>query len=88
MIQNADQIKGKIGENLNAAIDRLDLFKTFVTIKRDVEMDSNISDLTIGESNEELLYEQLSDLGLHGLIKQFEIEPSKKNQLLIKTIKR
>ena len=78
VIQNADQIKGKIGENLNTALDRLDLFKTLVTIKCDVEMDSNISDLTIGESNEGLLYEQLSDLGLHGLIKQFEIEPSKK----------
>ena len=78
MIQNADQIKGKIGENLNTALDRLDLFKTLVTIKCDVEMDSNISDLTIGESNEGLLYEQLSDLGLHGLIKQFEIEPSEK----------
>jgi len=78
VIQNADQIKGKIGENLNTALDRLDLFKTLVTIKCDVEMDSNISDLTIGESNEELLYEQLSDLGLHGLIKQFEIEPSEK----------
>ena len=78
VIQNADQIKGKIGENLNAALDRLDLLKTLVTIKCDVEMDSNISDLTIGESNEGLLYEQLSDLGLHGLIKQFEIEPSEK----------
>ena len=78
VIQNADQIKGKIGENLNAALDRLDLFKTLVTIKCDVEMDSNISDLTIGESNEGLLYEQLVDLGLHGLIKQFEIEPSEK----------
>ena len=78
VIQNADQIKGKIGENLNAALDRLDLFKTLVTIKCDVEMDSNISDLIIGESNEGLLYEQLSDLGLHGLIKQFEIEPSEK----------
>ena len=78
VIQNADQIKGKIGENLNTALDRLDLFKTLVTIKCDVEMDSNISDLTIGESNEGLLYEQLSDLGLHGLIKQFEIEPSEK----------
>ena len=78
VIQNADQIKGKIGENLNTALDRLDLFKTLVTIKCDVEMDSNISDLTIGESNEGLLYEQLSDLSLHGLIKQFEIEPSEK----------
>ena len=79
VIQNADQIKGKIGDNLNAALDQLDLFKTLVTIKCDVQTDSNFSDLIIGESNEELLYEQLSDLGLHGLIKQFDIQsPEKK----------
>ena len=79
VIQNADQIKGKIGDNLNAALDHLDLFKTLVTIKCDVQTDSNVSDLIIGESNEELLFEQLSDLGLHGLIKQFDIQsPEKK----------
>ena len=79
VIQNADQIKGKIGDNLNAALDQLDLFKTLVTIKCDVQTDSNFSDLIIGESNEDLLYEQLSDLGLHGLIKQFDIQsPEKK----------
>ena len=48
MIQNADQIKGKIGDNLNAALDQLDLFKTLVTIKCDVQTDSNFSDLIIG----------------------------------------
>ena len=74
VIQNADLIKGKIGENLIAALDQLDLFKTLVTIKCDVQTDSNVSDLVIGESNEELLYDQLSDLGLHGLIKQFDIQ--------------
>ncbi len=80
VIQNADLIKGKIGENLIAALDQLDLFKTLVTIKCDVQTDSNVSDLVIGESNEELLYDQLSDLGLHGLIKQFDIQlPEKKS---------
>ena len=79
VIQNADQIKGKIGDNLNAALDQLDLFKTLVTIKCDVQTDSNFSDLIIGESNDDLLHEQLSDLGLHGLIKQFDIQsPEKK----------
>ena len=79
VIQNADQIKGKIGDNLNAALDQLDLFKTMVTIKCYVQTDSNFSDLIIGESNEDLLHEQLSDLGLHGLIKQFDIQsPEKK----------
>ena len=82
VIQNADQIKGKIGDNLNAALDQLDLFKTLVTIKCDVQTDSNFSDLIIGESNEDLLYEQLSDLGLHGLIKQFDIQsPEKKSDV-------
>jgi 5''-3'' exonuclease (including N-terminal domain of PolI) len=80
VIQNADLIKGKIGENLNAALDQLDLFKTLVTIKCDVQTDSNFSDLIIGDSNEELLFEQLNDLGLHGLIKQFDIQtPEKKS---------
>ncbi len=80
VIQNAHLIKGKIGENLNAALDQLDLFKTLVTIKCDVQTDSNFSDLIIGESNEELLHEQLSDLGLYGLIKQFDIQlPEKKS---------
>ncbi len=79
VIQNADQIKGKIGDNLNEALDQLDLFKTLVTIKCDVQTDSNFSDLIMGESNEDLLHEQLSDLGLHGLIKQFDIQsPEKK----------
>ena len=78
VIENADQIKGKIGDNLNAALDQLDLFKTLVTIKCDVQTDSNFSDLIIGESNEDLLHEQLSDLGLHGLIKQFDIQSPKK----------
>lgn len=82
VIQNADQIKGKIGDNLNAALDQLDLFKTLVTIKCDVQTNSNFSDLIIGESNEDLLYEQLSDLGLHGLIKQFDIQsPEKKSDV-------
>ncbi|HJN00348.1 MAG TPA: 5'-3' exonuclease H3TH domain-containing protein, partial [Gammaproteobacteria bacterium] len=77
VIQNADQIKGKVGENLIAALNQLDLFRTLVTIKCDVHMDSKFSDLTIGESNENLLYEQFNDLGLHGLIKQFDIQASK-----------
>ena len=80
VIQNADQIKGKIGDNLNAALDQLDLFKTLVTIKCDVQTDSNFSDLIIGESNEDLLHEQLSDLGLHGLIKQFDIQSPENKQ--------
>ncbi len=78
VIKNAENIKGKVGENLMASIDRLELFKTLVTIKCDVPIDSSVIDLTIGESDETSLYEQFNDLGLHGLIKQFDIRPKEK----------
>ena len=78
VIKNAENIKGKVGENLMASMDRLELFKTLVTIKCDVPIDSSVIDLTIGESDEISLYEQFNDLGLHGLIKQFDIRPEEK----------
>ena len=78
VIKNAENIKGKVGENLMASMDRLELFKTLVTIKCDVPIDSSVIDLTIGESDETSLYEQFNDLGLHGLIKQFDIRPKEK----------
>src|SRR5690606_28342990 len=39
VIANADTIKGKIGENLRAALDRLPLNRTLTTIKLDVPLD-------------------------------------------------
>ena len=78
VIKNAENIKGKVGEKLMASMDRLELFKTLVTIKCDVPIDSSVIDLTIGESDETSLYEQFNDLGLHGLIKQFDIRPEEK----------
>jgi DNA polymerase-1 len=37
-----------------------------------------VSELVIAESNDAALYEQFKELGLHGLIKQFQIEPEEK----------
>ena len=82
VIQNADQIKGKVGENLVSALDQLDLFKTLVTIKCDVQMDTKFSDMIIGESKDNLLHEQFNDLGLHGLIKQFDIQASEEKTVI------
>ena len=82
VIQNADQIKGKVGENLVSALGQLDLFKTLVTIKCDVQMDTKFSDMIIGESKDNLLHEQFNDLGLHGLIKQFDIQASEEKTLI------
>ena len=82
VIQNADQIKGKVGENLVSALGQLDLFKTLVTIKCDVQMDTKFSDMIIGESKDNLLHEQFNDLGLHGLIKQFDIQASEEKTVI------
>jgi len=38
-------------------------------------LDQKVEDLVIQPSNDDELYEQFKDLGLHGLIKQFNIEP-------------
>ena len=82
VIQNVDQIKGKVGENLVSALGQLDLFKTLVTIKCDVQMDTKFSDMIIGESKDNLLHEQFNDLGLHGLIKQFDIQASEEKTVI------
>ena len=82
VIQNADQIKGKVGQNLVSALGQLDLFKTLVTIKCDVQMDTKFSDMIIGESKDNLLHEQFNDLGLHGLIKQFDIQASEEKTVI------
>jgi DNA polymerase-1 len=45
LIANADQITGKIGENLRASLDQLPLSKQLATIKCEVELPYNIDDL-------------------------------------------
>ncbi len=45
VIDNADKIKGKIGENLRAAVDRLPLSYALATIKLDVELTQHVSEL-------------------------------------------
>lgn len=73
IIDHAEQISGKVGENLRASLDRLGLYKQLVTIDCQVELEESLSELVISESNDHSLYEQFHDLGLHRLIKQFQI---------------
>ncbi len=49
VVANADQVKGKIGENLRAALPTLPLSYQLATIKLDVELDQTIDQLTIAE---------------------------------------
>ncbi|MEA9844526.1 DNA polymerase I [Xanthomonas campestris] len=55
VIANADKIKGKIGENLRAALPRLPLNRELVTIKTDVVLASGPRALNLREPNAEAL---------------------------------
>lgn len=45
LLKNADNIKGKIGENLRAAIDQIPLSRELATIKTDVELPLSLDEL-------------------------------------------
>ncbi len=51
----ADEIKGRVGENLRASLDQLPLSRTLATIKCDVQLDTGIQDLAPPEPKEKAL---------------------------------
>ena len=62
IIDNAEKIPGKVGENLRAGIDQLLLSQKLVTIKTDVELAFGINDLKVGSPDNNKLqsiYEEL-----------------------------
>lgn len=72
IIEHADEISGKVGENLRAFLPQMPLSKKLVTIKCDVELEPTISDLTLHTPNKEKLIEAF---------KQFEFKTWLKEQL-------
>ncbi|HEY4555160.1 MAG TPA: 5'-3' exonuclease H3TH domain-containing protein, partial [Lysobacter sp.] len=55
VIENHAAIKGKIGENLRAVLDRLPLNRELATIRTDVELDKGPTDLTLRERDTDAL---------------------------------
>ncbi|NEX18599.1 MAG: DNA polymerase I [Halochromatium sp.] len=55
VIDHADAIKGKVGENLRAALDQLPLSRKLTTIKRDVALELGPTDLSPDEPDRETL---------------------------------
>ncbi len=47
IVESADEIKGKVGENLRASLKQLPLSKQLVTINRSVDLDMDPSDLAV-----------------------------------------
>jgi len=57
VIANAEQIKGKVGENLRNSIDKVNLAKRLTTIKCDVPLEVTVTELCNQAPNNDLLRE-------------------------------
>ena len=62
VIENADAIKGKVGENLRASLEHLPLSHQLATIKCDVELDSAPQNLKVEPADKERLTKLVGEL--------------------------
>jgi DNA polymerase I len=72
VIANADQVKGKIGENLRAALPRLPLNRELVTIKTDVPLEGGPATLALRERHVETLREMYARYGFNQALKELD----------------
>ncbi len=72
LIGHADEIKGKVGENLRAALNQLPISKELTTIKCDLPLPYKIEDLKKKPVDKEKLRKQLTELGFTTWIKAMD----------------
>jgi DNA polymerase-1 len=72
IIDRADEIKGKIGDNLRAALPRLPLNRELVTIKTDVALDGGPETLPLRERHVEELRELYARYGFNQALKELD----------------
>jgi DNA polymerase-1 len=72
VIANAGAIKGKIGDNLRAALDRLPLNRTLVTIKTDVALEQPPQALVLRERDAETLRSLYARYGFNQALKELD----------------
>ncbi len=72
VMENADKIGGKVGENLRAALGHLPLSRRLATIKTDVALDVAPTDLTLRERDVEALRALYRRYGFNAALKDLE----------------
>lgn len=70
VIENADKIKGKMGENVRGGVDSAILSKKLATIKRDVPIEFDLSDLIFREPDYQALISVYKSLEFNSFIKK------------------
>ncbi|RZZ84205.1 DNA polymerase I [Pseudoxanthomonas winnipegensis] len=72
VIANAGSIKGKIGDNLRAALERLPLNRALVTIRTDVPLEVAAQDLALREQHVDELRELYARYGFNQALKDLD----------------
>lgn len=76
VMDNAAAIKGKVGENLQAALEYLPLSKELVTIKLDVELPVGVADIKLGEPDVATLKTLYRDLEFRSWLAELDAVPA------------
>lgn len=77
LIDNAEQIKGKVGENLRSSLDQLPVSKALTTIKCDLDLPYLLVDLKCQTIDTAKLKHQLEQLGFTSWLKEVTEEITK-----------
>ncbi len=77
VIENADQIKGKVGESLRASLDQLPLSRELTTIKCELNLPYTLDDLKCQTQDKAELRQQLEYLGFSAWVRMLDGVPAK-----------
>lgn len=80
LIKNADEIKGKVGENLRANLDNLRLAHQLVTIKKDVDIEFDLEKFKPQPPDTSALMHHYKKLEFNGWIRELEKNIDPDNQ--------
>ncbi len=75
IIENAEQIKGKVGDSLRENIEQLQLSQHLATIRQDLTLETGITDLVPEPANTDRLRELYQKFELRSLLGQLDEEP-------------
>ncbi len=87
LVASANEIKGKVGENLRANLEQLELSKQLTTIKTDLNLNYNLDDLKCQPVDTPQLEQQVASLGFSAWLKQIQQQkPNEKIDIEYQTI--
>ena len=87
IIQNIDNIKGKVSENLSKSMDSIAIAKKLIELKKDVDINLDLEKYIISKRDESTLSDLTSKYQLKSLSDSFGIKKAKKNTDIKKSYK-